>query len=133
MNLRGIRGATTTLIDRPEEILEATAELLQAILEANPSLQPQDLASIVFTVTGDIHSVYPAKAARQMGWLTVPLMCAQEIDVPGGLPLCIRVLIHWNTEIPQSEVQHVYLREAVQLRPDLVKPAPPPFSAVVGI
>jgi len=119
MSLRGVRGATTAAHDQAEEILSATRELLEAILQANPTLQPEELASAIFTTTTDLQSAYPAQAARELGWLEVPLMCAQEISVPEGLPLCIRVLLHWNTELPQSTIRHVYLRDASRLRPDL--------------
>ncbi|MFZ5912183.1 MAG: chorismate mutase [Chloroflexota bacterium] len=119
MAIRGIRGATTVSADDEEQVLSATQELLTAILKANPALRTEDIASAVFTVTEDIASAYPALAARQMGWDQVPMMCAREIPVPGSLLLCIRVLIHWNTELGQSAIQHVYLREATRLRPDL--------------
>ena len=119
MFVRGIRGATTTEKDDEESILAATSELLAAILEANPSLVPDDLASALFTVTPDIMAVYPAKAARQMGWGSVPLMCAQEIPVTGSLPLCIRVLLTWNTPLSQKDIKHIYLKNAAILRPDL--------------
>ncbi len=121
MSMRGIRGATAVCHDDAQEILAATRQLLQAILDENPSLQPEDIASIFFTVSDDLHSAYPAKAAREMGWSEVPMMCAREIPVPGGLPGCIRVLVHWNTELLQSTIQHVYLGEAVSLRPDWVR------------
>ncbi len=121
MSVRGIRGATTVCADGAESILSATRELLLAIIEANPTLQPVDIASILFTVTEDIQAAYPAQAARDLGWDDVPLMDAQEIPVPGSLPHCIRVMILWNTELGQNEVHHVYLREAVQLRPDLMR------------
>ena len=121
MPTRGLRGATTVTTDTRDEVLAATKELLDALLRANPSLRTDDLASALFTVTDDIASVYPALAARQMGWDAVPMMCAREIPVVGSLPLCIRVLLHWNTDLPQSDVKHVYLREAVKLRPDLVR------------
>jgi len=119
MPIRGVRGAATVEADNPEEILVASRQLLQAIIEANPALQPADLASAFFTVTDDLHSAYPAQAARELGWDFVPLMCAQEIPVPGSLPRCIRVLLHWNTELPQREIRHVYLGAAAELRPDL--------------
>jgi chorismate mutase len=119
MSLRGVRGATTAAQDQAEEILSATRELMEAILQANPALQPEDIASVIFTTTADLRAVYPARAARELGWTEVPLMCAQEIPVPEGLPRCIRVLLHWNTELPQVAIRHVYLREAVRLRPDL--------------
>ena len=119
MTTRGIRGATTVTSDAKDQIHSATQELLTFILEANPALQVEDIASAVFTVTDDISVTHPALAARQIGWDLVPMLCAREIPVPDSIPLCIRVLIHWNTELPQSAVQHVYLRDAVKLRPDL--------------
>jgi chorismate mutase len=121
MPVRGIRGATTVDGDEEMAILNATGELLQALLEANPRLQVQDIASAWFTATGDLHAAFPARAARQMGWTETALMCTQEMQVQGGLERCIRVLLHWNTDLPQAEVKHVYLREARSLRPDLVK------------
>lgn len=119
MFVRGIRGATTTEKDNEEAILTATGELLAAILDANPTLVPEDLASALFTVTPDLKAVYPAKAARQLGWNSVPLMCAQEIPVTGSLPLCIRVLLTWNTPLSQKDIRHIYLKKAAVLRPDL--------------
>lgn len=120
MPVRGIRGATTVGADVKEQVFSATQELLASILAANPGLRVEDIASAMFTVTDDIISVYPALAARQLGWELVPMMCAREIPVPESLPLCIRVLVHWNTDREQRAVKHVYLREAVKLRPDLV-------------
>ena len=120
MAIRGIRGATTVSADEPDLILEATRELLEAILDANASMKPEDVGSALFTVTDDLASTFPAQAARQMGWSLVPMVCAREIPVPGSLPRAIRVLVHWNTDVLQNEVTHVYLREAVKLRPDLV-------------
>lgn len=119
MLIRGIRGATTVTSDDPDLILKATCELLEAILYENSDIQLEAIASAFFTTTEDIASTYPALAARQMGWDLVPMMCAREIPVPSGLPLCIRVLIHWNTDKDQSDIHHVYLRDAVKLRPDL--------------
>ena len=120
MPIRGIRGATTVAADQPELILQATRELLEAILEENEGMNPEDVASALFTVTDDLASTFPAQGARQMGWGLVPMLCGREIPVPSSLPRVIRVLVHWNTEVPQSEITHVYLREAVKLRPDLV-------------
>ena len=120
MAVHGIRGATTVSADEPDLILEATRELLEAILSANASMKPEDVGSALFTVTDDLASTFPAQAARQMGWSLVPMTCAREIPVPGSLRKVIRVLVHWNTEIPQNKIAHVYLREAVKLRPDLV-------------
>jgi chorismate mutase len=119
MSIRGIRGATVARENEPEAILSATRELLSAIIEANPGLLPADVASAFFTVTDDLTAVHPALGARQLGWTEVPLMCAREIPVPGSLARCIRVLVHWNTDVPQSEIRHVYLGEAAILRPDL--------------
>ncbi len=119
MPTRGIRGAATTINNQKEEILLTTRQLLIAILEANPTLATEDIASVLFTLTDDLDAAYPAKAARQLGWTEPPLICAREIQVPGSLPSCIRVLIHWNTDLPQSSIKHVYLGEAANLRPDL--------------
>jgi chorismate mutase len=107
--------------DSEEAVLSATGELLQALLRANPGMQPQDIASAWFTATQDIQAGFPARAARELGWTDTALICAQEMQVRGGLPRCIRVLLHWNTDLPQAQVKHVYLREARNLRPDLGK------------
>jgi chorismate mutase len=121
MTMRGIRGATTIESDQADQVLSATRELLEAICSANSQLQAADIASALFTMTDDIASAYPARAARLLGWDTVPMMCAREIPVLGSLPLCIRVLIHWNTDREQTAIHHVYLHAAVKLRPDLAK------------
>ena len=84
-------------------------------------IEQVDVASVMFTTTHDINAEFPALAARQLGWLEVPLLCGHEMAVPGSLPMCIRVMIHWNTDVPQNEIQHVYMREAERLRPDLSK------------
>ncbi|GJQ34411.1 MAG: chorismate mutase AroH [Anaerolineaceae bacterium] len=120
MPIRGIRGAITVPADDPDLILEATREVLEAILSANESMRPEDVGSAIFTVTEDLNSTFPAQAAREMGWGLVPMICAREIPVPASLPRVIRVLVHWNTEMPQDKIAHVYLRDAVKLRPDLV-------------
>lgn len=120
MAIRGIRGATTVPADEPDLILQATRELLEEILDENSGMKPDDIASAIFTVTEDLASTFPAQAARQMGWSLVPMMCAREIPVPGSLRGVIRVLVHWNTDVPQNQITHVYLRDAVKLRPDLV-------------
>jgi chorismate mutase len=119
MAIRGIRGATVVEADQPECIYAATRELLRAILEANPAMQTCDLASVFFTVSEDLTSAYPALAARQLGWIHVPMLWMQEIPVSGGLSHCIRVLLHWNCELPQESIQHIYLGAASSLRPDL--------------
>ena len=123
MPMRGVRGATTVNEDQADQLLPATQELLEAILAANPGMQTDEIASVLFTVTNDISSGFPALAARRIGWDSVPMVCAREIPVPGSLPLCIRVLLHWNTDLPQSSIRHIYLREAVRLRPDLASHA----------
>ena len=119
MSVRGIRGATTVTEDSQDAILEATGELVCEIVTANAIL-PEDVASALFTVTPDLHAEFPAAAARRMGWTMVPLLNFTEIGVPGRLERCIRILVHVNTDRAQNEMVHVYLREAVSLRPDLV-------------
>ncbi len=119
MSMRGIRGATTIESDTSANVLAATRELLEAMLAGNPGLEPEAIGSAVFTVTEDICSAFPARAARELGWADVPMLDGREIPVPGGLPLCIRVLLHWNTEKCQGEINHIYLRGARALRPDL--------------
>jgi len=121
MSTRGIRGATTITKDRKEDVISATHELLEGILDSNPTLKKEDIASAIFTTTEDVIAAYPALAARQIGWDLVPMLCAREIPVPGSLPLCIRVLIQWNTDLPQGDINHIYLRGAKILRPDLVE------------
>lgn len=120
MPCRGVRGATTVASNDREDILSATRQLLALMIRLN-SIESRDVASAVFSTTRDLDAEFPALAARQLGWLDVPLMCGHEISVPGSLPLCIRVLLHWNTEKEQSEIEHVYVREANRLRPDLTK------------
>jgi len=118
MSCRGIRGATTVETNTSQAILAATGELLARMMEAN-GLAVEELASAIFTVTSDLDAAFPAQAARQLGWNQVPLLDALEIPVPGSLPRCVRVLLHWNTGRSQAEVRHVYLRGAAGLRPDL--------------
>ncbi|MDX1435713.1 MAG: chorismate mutase [Anaerolineales bacterium] len=120
MPVRGIRGAVQVEADTAEAISHATRDLLLQILESNPSLAPQDLASVFFTVTDDLCADYPALAARTLpGWQMVPLLCGREIPVTAGLPRTLRVLMHWNTDLAQDQVAHVYLGPASRLRPDL--------------
>ncbi|MEN6327211.1 MAG: chorismate mutase [Syntrophomonas sp.] len=118
MQVRGIRGATTVKEDLPEEIMQATRELLE-IVQAENDFRIEEVASALFTVTSDIKSVFPAAAARSIGWDKVPLLCFQEIEVPSALPLCVRVLVHVNTDKGQNEIKHIYLKEAQSLRRDL--------------
>jgi chorismate mutase len=118
MYCRGIRGATTVERNEREEILMATTELLQLMVRKN-ELHAEDIASAIFTVTEDLDAEFPAAAARQLGWDEVALMCMREIPVPHSLGKCIRVLLHVNTTRSASEIRHVYIREAVTLRPGL--------------
>jgi chorismate mutase len=120
MTCRGVRGATTIDRNEREEILAATRQLLGLIIRTN-GIEPRDVASAFFTTSPDIDAEFPALAARQLGWLDVPMLCGHEMAVPGSLPRCIRVMIHWNTDKPQQEIKHVYVREAKRLRPDLTK------------
>jgi chorismate mutase len=118
MPVRGVRGATTVTRNVKEEILEATRELLTVMVETN-EINAEDLSSAWFTTTPDLYAEFPAVAARQIGWTFVPLMNSHEMSVPGMLPLCIRVLLHWNTDKSIHDIRHAYLREAARLRPDL--------------
>ena len=118
--VRGIRGATTVDVDEPGLVLSATGELLEAILSANQLQNFDEVISAIFTTTADLNSTFPAEAARELGMHQVPLLCASEIPVPESMPRCIRVLLHVNTTKPQSEIVHVYLRDAQQLRPDVM-------------
>ncbi|WP_274364517.1 chorismate mutase [Paenibacillus thermotolerans] len=120
MYVRGIRGATTVKHNEEQEILTNTAELLSAIIAEN-SLAPEDICSVLVTVTPDIDAAFPAKAIRNLpGWELVPVMCSLEIAVAGSLPLCIRLMVHANTTKRQNEIVHVYLNDAKKLRPDLL-------------
>ncbi|MGM0471186.1 MAG: chorismate mutase [Bacillota bacterium] len=113
-----IRGAITVEENSEEEILSATKELLQKIVAENAITQ-DDIISMILSMTQDLNATFPARAAREMGWNDVALMCTNEIDVPGSLDKCIRVLIHLNSN--QEEIEHIYLRRATALRPDLVE------------
>ncbi len=116
MYCRGIRGATTVEHNDREEILAATTELLELLISRN-NLHPEDVASVIFTVTDDLDAEFPALAARFLGWTEVALMCTREIPVPGSLEKCIRILLHVNTTRSAAEIQHVYIRKAINLRP----------------
>jgi chorismate mutase len=121
MTCRSIRGAVCAAANDAEAILKAARELLEGIVTAN-ELSVNDVASVVFTATADLDAAYPARAAREMGWVNTPLLCMQEMAVVGSLPRCIRVLVHWNTDRAPHEIRHVYLGAAGALRPDLVEP-----------
>ena len=119
MPCRGIRGATTVTANTREAILEATRELLDEMIVQN-DIHREDVASAYFTTTPGIDAEFPAVAARVgLGWTDIALMCGHELDVPGSLRMCLRILLHVNTERTQAEIRHVYLRGATVLRPDL--------------
>ena len=120
---RGVRGATTADANTSEEILKTTRQLLALMIRQN-GIDPEDVASAIFTVTHDLDAEFPALAARQLGWLNVALMCGYELSVPGSLGRCVRVLLHWNTEKAADEIVHVYIKDAAQLRPDLAELPP---------
>ncbi len=126
---RGVRGATTVTSDNKEEILEATRELLYIMIRAN-GIDSDDVASGIFTTTIDLKTTYPALAARQLGWYDVALLCSHELDIIGGLPMCVRVLLHWNTPKTPQEIVHVYLREAQKLRKDRTNLPPIPLEEI---
>lgn len=119
MAVRGIRGAISVEADEPEQIRDATRELIEEVLRRNNIEDFDDVISAVFTTTGDLVSAFPAEAARLIGMTTVPLLCAQEIPVTGSMPRCIRLLLHVNSDRRPAEIEHVYLREAARLRPDM--------------
>jgi chorismate mutase len=118
--VRAIRGAIQLDVDEREHVLSATRELVVAVLEAN-ALAKADVISIMFTATHDVHSEFPAVAARELGLGDVPLMCAQELDIIGAMPMVIRVMVHVNTTLPRDQITHVYLRGATALRRDLAQ------------
>jgi chorismate mutase len=114
---RGIRGATTAAANTAEDILEATQELVTVLIALN-ELSSDDIASAIFTTSPDLTAMFPALAARSFGWTEVPMMCAHEMAVPGALDKAVRVLVHVNTTKSPSEIRHVYLKGAKQLRPE---------------
>ena len=119
MTVRGLRGATTVENDEEQAVLKATEALAEAIAAAN-GIRPDEIVSVLISTTLDIKSTFPAKAVRTIeGWKYVPVMCTHEMDVPGSMPLCIRILMHVNTEIAQKDIKHIYHNNAVNLRPDL--------------
>lgn len=118
--LRGVRGATTVDQNDRQQILDRTAELLTKLLAAN-NINIEDIGAAIFSATPDLTPTFPAAAARQIGWDYVPLFGAQELDVPDSVPLCIRVLLLWNTDISQNQIQHCYLHGAIKLRPDIAR------------
>src|SRR5712671_2200258 len=119
--LRGLRGATTAAANTSDAILEATEELLSKLQTAN-GFAPEDVESAIFTSSPDLTAEYPARAARRLGWTEVPLLGAMEVAVPGGVPRCIRVLLHFYTSKPPGALTHTYLKGAANLRSDRLPP-----------
>lgn len=118
--IRGFRGATTVRENNETEILIETEKLVRQMITAN-KIEPEDISHVFFSVTDDLNAVFPAKVSRQIeGWKHVPVMCMKEIDVPNSLEKCIRVMLVAKTTIAQQHIEHIYLNDAVKLRPDLV-------------
>jgi len=115
MAIRGVRAATTVESNTKEDILSATRELLQLLVEAN-DIRVEDVAAAFFTTTTDLNADFPAAAARQMGWNHAALICAHEMNVPGALPMCLRILVLINTDKRQDEIKHIYIKGAKNLR-----------------
>ena len=122
MTVRAIRGAIQVEANEPDAIIDGTARLLTAVLTGN-ALRQDDIVSMLFTLTPDLTAAFPAVAARRLGLVTVPLICASEVDVPGSLPRVVRLLAHVDTDLPRADVRHVYLDGAEVLRPDLAHPS----------
>lgn len=120
MAVRAIRGAITVENNTTEDILDAAKELLTEITEKNKLVQ-DDIISVLFSATKDLNATFPAVAARQLGWTDTPLFCGNEMEVPGSLSKCLRVLLHVNTEMSKKKITHIYLKGAAALRPDLQK------------
>ncbi|MHB0959100.1 MAG: chorismate mutase [Pirellulaceae bacterium] len=127
MHCRGVRGATTVDANTREAILRGARQLLALMIRRN-GIEAEDVASAIFSVTPDLDAEFPALAARQLGWLDVPLLCTNEIPVPDSLPRCVRILVNWNTPKSQKAIVHIYIKEAILLRPDLCKYPPVDFD-----
>lgn len=117
-SIRALRGATTVDADEPGHITERVVELMEAILDRN-GIVHDDVVSILFTATDDLHSMFPALAARKAGFGDIPLICARELDIAGATPRCIRLLAHLDTDRPRASLRHVYLHGAQGLNDDL--------------
>jgi len=117
LKIRGVRGAISAEADTCDAIWAAVDTLMRAIIAAN-GLEEDDIASILFSTTPDLSACYPATAVRHMGWTKVAMLGFQEMGVPDAVPYCIRVLIHWNTDLPMESIKHIYLGKAEVLRPD---------------
>ncbi|MEN1969156.1 chorismate mutase [Lentibacillus sp. N15] len=121
--MRGVRGATTVSKNDEREIVSNTKELVEEMVDRN-GIKPEDISHVFISVTRDVTAAFPAKSLRQIpGWVYVPVMCMQEIEVPGSLPRCIRVMMVTNTKVDQQDIHHVFHYEAKQLRPDLIEKA----------
>jgi chorismate mutase len=120
MYVRAVRGATTVENNTSEEIINETINLLNTIIEKN-QINKDYIISAIFSLTNDLNAAFPAAAARKIGWTDIALMCTNEVDVPGSLKKCIRVMVHFNTEKSNSELRHVYIKGAKALRPDLAE------------
>lgn len=118
--VRAVRGATTVDLNDEQEILNATDELLRALIKEN-RIDKEDIISIMFSATSDLNAAFPAVAARKMGLTDIAMMCTHEMDVPGSLKKCIRVMMHFNTEKANADLKYIYLKDARKLRPDLFK------------
>ncbi|SFA98548.1 MULTISPECIES: chorismate mutase [unclassified Bacillus (in: firmicutes)] len=118
--IRGVRGAITMKENLEEDILAGTERLLRTMIERN-GIVADNVASVLISATDDLNATFPAKALRRLeDWTYVPVMCMKELEIPNGIRKCVRIMIHLNTDVPQSEVKHVYLDGAVILRPDLL-------------
>jgi len=120
MTCHGVRGAICVEANSERAILEATERLLKKMVSAN-AIKIGDIAAVIFTATPDLDAAYPARAARNMGWVMVPLSCMQEMSVKGSMSRCLRVVILWNTELQADQIVHVYLGQAALLRTDLTR------------
>ncbi len=129
MLCRGVRGATTADANTSDDIVKATIQMLALMIRLN-DIKQEDVASAIFSTTYDLNAEFPAKAARLLGWLEVPLLCSHEMQVPHALGKCIRVLINWNTDKSQSEITHVYIKDAASLRPDLSDLPPVDYAEI---
>jgi chorismate mutase len=118
--VRAVRGATQLDVDDEQHMYDRVAELVTDVLEAN-DLVVDDFISIIFTATADLHSAFPAFAARQLGFTDVPLMCARELEIDGGMPRVVRLMAHVETDLSRADITHVYLHGAAHLRRDLAK------------
>lgn len=119
--IRGFRGATTVANNDETEMLKVTKQLIEKMVEKN-TIKPTDISHVFFSLTTDLNATFPAKVSREIdGWKHVPVMCMQEVDVPNSLQKCIRVMLVAKTNLEQHEVEHIFLNEAIKLRPDLVQ------------